>query len=155
MTLLQGNDVLAALAGEWTGDELIATTRWGQGGPATGRSSARFELGGRALLQDYREERDGKPALQAHAVFVAGQEPGEYAMYWFDSYGFAPVQPATGHWDGKRLVFLRTSSRGQTRHIYEMVVDGIYRLSLESSFDGGVNWEQVMQGEYRRLGDAP
>lgn len=149
----QGNGVLAAFAGEWTGDELIATTRWGQGGPAIGRVSTRFELGGKALLQDYREERDGKPALQAHAVFVAGQEPGEYAMYWFDSYGFVPSQPATGHWDGKRLVFLRTSSRGQTRHIYELVVDGIYRLTLESSFDGGVNWEQVMQGEYRRSGE--
>jgi hypothetical protein len=35
-----------------------------------------------------------------------------------------------------------------------MVVDGIYRLTLESSIDGGVNWEQVMQGEYRRIGEA-
>ncbi|GLQ97312.1 DUF1579 family protein [Dyella mobilis] len=154
MTSLQGNGVLAALAGEWTGDELIATTRWGQGGPATSRVSARFSLDGKALLLDYSEEREGKPALQAHAVFVAGQEPGEYALYWFDSYGFTPAQPAQGHWDGKRLVFLRTSPRGQTRHLYEMVVDGIYRLTLESSFDGGVNWEPVMQGEYRRLGDA-
>lgn len=154
MTSLHGNDVLAALAGEWVGDELIATTRWGQGGPAAARISARFDLGGKVLLQDYREERDGRPALQAHAVFLAGQEPGEYALYWFDSYGFTPAQPATGHWDGHRLVFLRSSSRGQTRHIYELVVDGIYRLTLESSFDGGVNWEQVMQGEYRRIGDA-
>jgi hypothetical protein len=32
-----------------------------------------------------------------------------------------------------------------------MVVDGVYRLTLESSFDGGVNWELVMQGEYRRV----
>jgi hypothetical protein len=151
MTPLHGHGVLAALAGEWTGDERIATTRWGQGGPATGRVSARFELGGKVLVQDYREERDGAPALQAHAVFVAGLEPGEYALYWFDSDGFKPSQPATGHWDGKRLVFLRTSSRGQTRHLYEMVVDGLYRLTLESSFDGGVHWERVMQGEYRRV----
>jgi hypothetical protein len=150
MLSLQGKDVLAALAGEWIGEESIATTRWGQGGPATGYASARFDLGGKVLLQDYREERDGKLALQVHAVFVAGQEPGEYAMYWFDSYGFAPSQPATGLWDGKRLVFLRTSSRGQTRHTYEMVDDGIYRLTLESSFDSGVNWELVMQGEYQR-----
>jgi hypothetical protein len=154
MTSLQANGVLAALAGEWTSDELIATTRWGQGGPATGQISARFELGGKALMLDYRQERDGQSSLQAHAVFASGQEPGEYALYWFDSYGFTPSQPATGHWDGQRLIFLRSSPRGQTRHIYEMVVDGIYRLTLESSFDGGVNWEQVMQGEYRRLGDA-
>lgn len=153
MEPMEGN-VLAALAGEWTGDETIATTRWGQGGPAIGRVHARFDLGGKALLMDYREERDCKLALQVHAVFVAKQEPGEYALYWFDSYGFTPSQPATGHWDGKRLMFLRSSQRGQTRHIYEWTADGIYRLRLESSFDAGVNWEQVMEGEYRRLGDT-
>lgn len=153
MSLLDGN-VLAALAGEWIGDETIATTRWGQGGPAVGRMHARFDLGGKVLLLDYREERDGKASLQAHAVFAAGQELGEYALYWFDSYGFTPSQPATGHWDGQRLVFLRASSRGQTRHIYEWVTDGLYCLVLESSFDGGVNWERVMEGEYRRMGDA-
>jgi hypothetical protein len=155
MTSNLGNDVLVALTGHWLGDEQIADTRWGQGGPASAKVSARFGLGGKALLLDYSEERDGKTSLQAHAVFVAGQEPGEYAMYWFDSFGFTPSQPATGHWDGKRLVFLRTSSRGQTRHIYDMVADGVYRLTLESSFDGGVNWEQVVHGEYRRIGDMP
>jgi hypothetical protein len=155
MMSLQDHDVLAALAGEWKSDETIATTRWGQGGPALGYVSARFDLGGKALLLDYHQERDGKLALQAHAVFVAGLEPGEYALYWFDSYGFVPSQPAAGHWDGKRLVFLRTSSRGQTRHGYEWVTEGVYRLTLESSFDGGVNWEMVMQGEYRRVVDEP
>lgn len=150
MNLSEGN-VLAALEGEWIGNETIATTRWGQGGTAIGRVQARFDLGRKVLLLDYREERDGKASLQAHAVFVAGQEPGEYALYWFDSYGFTPSQPATGHWDGKRLVFLRSSLRGQTRHIYEWVADGLYRLVLESSFDGGVNWERVMEGEYRRV----
>ncbi len=150
---LDGN-VLAALAGEWVGEEAIATTRWGQGGPAVARVHARFDLGGKVLLLDYREERDGHVSLQAHAVFAAGQEPGEYALYWFDSYGFTPSQPATGHWDGKRLVFLRTSLRGQTRHIYEWETQGLYRLVLESSFDGGVNWERVMEGDYRRIGDA-
>ena len=153
MNVLDAN-VLASLAGEWVGEETIATTRWGQGGSAVGRVHARFDLGGKVLLLDYREERDGKASLQAHAVFAMGQEPGEYALYWFDSYGFTPSQPATGHWDGTRLVFLRTSLRGQTRHIYEWVTDGLYRLVLESSFDGGVNWERVMEGDYRRIGDA-
>jgi hypothetical protein len=145
------NNVLARLAGEWEGEEAIATTRWGEGGPATGRISARLDLGGRALLQDYREERDGRPALQAHAVFTAGPEHDQYALYWFDSYGFAPAQPAPGHWDGRRLVFLRSSPRGQTRHSYELVDADTWRLTLESSFDGGVRWEPVMQGTYRRV----
>jgi hypothetical protein len=150
MNSAEGNGVLAVFAGEWLGDEQIATTRWGQGGPATSKVSARFELGGKALLQDYRGERDGKTSLEAHAIFVAGAEPGEYALYWFDSYGFTPAHPALGHWDGTQLVFLRVSPRGQTRHIYKPMDDDGYQLTLESSFDGGVNWERVMHGNYRR-----
>ena len=48
---LDGN-VLAALAGEWVGVEAIATTRWGQGGPAVARVHARFDLGGTVSLRD-------------------------------------------------------------------------------------------------------
>lgn len=144
-------DVLTALAGEWHGEEQIATTRWGPGGPASSRISARLELGSRILVQDYREERDGKTSLQVHAVFVAGPEHDQYGLYWFDSYGFAPAQPAPGLWDGRRLSFVRSSSRGQTRHIYELRGDDAFTLTLESSFDGGVSWESVLNGVYRRL----
>jgi len=143
-------NALGLLVGEWEGDETIATTRWGEGGQARGCFSARLDLGGRALLMDYREERDGKPALQAHAVFTAGPGHDEYALYWFDSYGFVPTQPGPGHWDGARLVFLRSSPRGQTRHTYAFRDDAC-ELTLESSFDGGVHWEPVMQGCYRRI----
>lgn len=142
-------NVLRLLAGDWEGEETIATTRWGEGGPARGRFSARLDLGSRALLMDYREERDGSPALQAHAVFTTGPGHDEYALHWFDSYGFVPMQPAPGHWDGERLVFLRSSQRGQTRHTYAFR-DGACELALESSFDGGVHWEPVMHGSYRR-----
>jgi len=148
-TIMDGN-ALAALAGEWSGEETIATTRWGQGGTATSTVSARLDLGGKVLLQDYRQQRDGQPSLQAHAVFVTGPGHDECALYWFDSYGFAPAQPAPGHWNGQRLVFLRSSSRGQTRHIYAWDDADTYRLTLESSFDGGIRWEPVMQGVYRR-----
>jgi hypothetical protein len=48
------------------------------------------------------------------------------------------------------LTFLRSSLRGQTRHIYALHEDGSYELTLESSFDGGVNWEPVLTGTYRR-----
>ncbi|HET6552021.1 MAG TPA: DUF1579 family protein [Dyella sp.] len=143
--------MLEALAGEWSGDEEIATTRWGQGGPATGFIKARIDLGGRALVQDYREERDGKLSLQAHAVFVAGPEHDQYSLYWFDSYGFVPGAPAPGLWDGQRLTFVRSSPRGQTRHIYAFEGEDVLTLRLESSFDGGVSWERVMDGRYRRV----
>lgn len=143
--------LLEAFAGEWAGDEDIATTRWGQGGQARGFIQARCQLGGRVLVQDYREERDGKAALQAHAVIVAGDELNEYALFWFDSYGFTPTAPAPGVWDGERLTFVRSSPRGQTRHVYALQGEDVFTLRLESSFDGGQHWEPVMTGSYRRM----
>ena len=83
-------------------------------------------------------------------VFVAGPEHDQYALYWFDSYGFTPTLPAPGLWDGQRLAFVRSSSRGQTRHVYELRGEDAFALKLESSFDSGVSWETVMTGSYRR-----
>jgi hypothetical protein len=142
--------MLAALAGEWVGDEQIATTRWGPGGAATGHISARLELGGRVLVQDYREEREGKVSLQVHAMFTAGPEHDQYSLYWFDSYGFIPSAPATGLWDGQRLSFVRSSARGQTRHVYVPDGQDHFGLTLQSSFDGGVSWETVLTADYHR-----
>jgi hypothetical protein len=144
------SEVLHKLAGQWVGEEQIATTRWGEGGPATAEIDARFDLGGKALVLDYHETRDGKPSLAVHAVFVAGPEHDQFQLFWFDSYGFVPSSPAQGLWDGSKLSFVRSSSRGQTRHVYVFKDDGGYSLALESSFDGGLSWELVMRGEYRR-----
>lgn len=144
-------NVLARLEGDWQGDETIATTRWGQGGAATGYVTARVALNGRVLVQDYREERDGNTSLQAHAVFVMEPEHDQYSLYWFDSYGFVPGMPAPGVWNGDSLTFVRSSPRGQTRHVYVFEDDDVFTLKLESSFDGGVKWEPVMSGRYRRV----
>jgi len=143
-------NMLARLAGEWQGEEAIATTRWGQGGPATGQISAALKFNGRVLVQDYREERDGEMSLQVHAVFVAEPDHDQYSLHWFDSYGFVPGTPAPGLWNGERLTFVRSSPRGQTRHVYAFESDDVFTLKLESSFDGGVSWEPVMNGSYRR-----
>lgn len=143
-------NMLARLAGTWQGEETIATTRWGAGGAATGHVVASLQINGRVLVQDYREERDGQTALQVHAVFVAEPEHDQYSLYWFDSYGFVPGTPAPGLWNGERLTFVRSSPRGQTRHVYAFESDDVYTLRLESSFDGGVSWEPVMTGTYRR-----
>ncbi|MDR3446343.1 DUF1579 family protein [Dyella sp.] len=143
--------MLARLTGDWQGEETIATTRWGQGGPAMGYFTARLALNGRVLVQDYREECDGAVSLQAHAVFVAEPEHDQYSLHWFDSYGFVPGTPAPGVWNGENLTFVRSSQRGQTRHVYVFEEDNVLTLRLESSFDGGVKWEPVMTGSYRRI----
>jgi hypothetical protein len=141
---------LSLLAGTWTGVETIAASKWGPGGTAISKSSARLDLNQRVLIQDYSAERDGKHWLAAHAVFVFDEPTSAYGLFWFDSLGFVPGQPAPGQWDGETLSFTRVSPRGQTRHLYTLSAPDTYSLRLESSFDGGSTWNLVMDGIYSR-----
>lgn len=141
---------LSRFAGDWTGEETIAPSKWGDGGTALATISARLDLNERALIQEYSAQRDGKLWIKAHAVFTFEEQNSAYSLFWFDSLGFIPAQPAPGEWDGEALRFIRVSPRGQTRHTYRSIVDGQYRLTLESSFDGGASWVPVMEGTYSR-----
>ena len=140
-----------SLLGDWDGIENIVASKWGPAGQAIAHIECRLQLSGKALLQDYRAERDGKPWLSAHAVFTV-DEGHLYRLFWFDSSGFVPEHAALGSWHDDELHFVRVSTRGQTRHRY--MFNGIeeYRLSLESSFDDGHSWTDVMHGHYRRIG---
>jgi len=141
---------LEVFAGIWVGEEEIAPSRWGDGGRANASISARMDLSGRVLIQDYSAERDGKPWFKAHAIIAYDEQASALSLFWFDSMGFIPAAPAPGHWDGKALSFVRTSPRGQTRHTYVPVDQASYELILESSFDSGATWELVMTGRYVR-----
>lgn len=141
---------LYALAGEWVGEEQLAASRWSAGGPATARVSARVDLEGFYLVQDYTEQVDGRTSIQVHAVFAWDEEQRQYLLYWFDSYGFAPQMPGSGQWQGDTLTLTRTSSRGMARYSYRFENADAYRLKLENSFDSGQSWQPVMEGVYRR-----
>lgn len=151
MATITAGHCLGLFDGEWLGEEVIAPSKWGAGGVAYARISARQALNECGLIQDYRAERDDKPWLEVHAVFTFDEPTSTYRLFWFDSLGFTPEKPALGHWDGANLTFVRTSSRGQTRHIYSVPESGRYRLVLESSFDDGQTWSPVMQGLYSRV----
>jgi hypothetical protein len=141
---------LSLLSGNWSGTETIAASKWGPAGTAIATISGRLDLNQRALIQDYSAERDGKRWLSAHAVFLFDESVSAYSLFWFDSLGFTPTQPARGSWDGEALSFVRVSPRGQTRHVYTFPSHEHYRLRLDSSFDDGTTWNLVMQGAYSR-----
>lgn len=151
MDSLSATNCLQRLAGEWIGQETLADSKWGIGGVAVATISARLDFNSKFLIQDYAAQRHGKPWMQAHAVFFGPQEAdGQYGLFWFDSLGFTPTQPAMGQWDGHSLSFTRVSPRGQTRHEYRFVNDKLYCLKLESSFDNGASWQPVLEGAYQR-----
>jgi len=145
--------LLEMLAGDWTGDEEIAPSKWGEGGKASASISARLDFGGHVLVQDYSAQRQGKPWFKAHSVIAFDESASAFKLYWFDSMGFIPAEPAPGIWDGSALRFVRSSSRGQTRHTYVPTGPGQYELILESSFDAGASWVPVMTGLYSRTGN--
>lgn len=144
---------LQALAGEWTGEEQLAVSRWSPGGPATARVSARMALGGYYLVQDYVERMEGRTTIQVQAVFAWDEERRQYLLYWFDSHGYAPQQPGSGQWEGDTLTLTRVSSRGMARHHYRIEGSEAYTLKIENSFDDGASWEAVMEGRYLRAGN--
>jgi hypothetical protein len=144
---------LQKLVGHWHGKETIQPSRWGAGGPAQAQVACREALGGKAFVQDYQAERDGKTWLQAHAVYARQAEAADYSLFWFDSLGFVPQEPVPGTWDGNDLVFVRTSPRGQSRHTYTFIDEDTYEMRLESSFDGGLTCLLVMAGVYARVRD--
>jgi hypothetical protein len=149
------NDSLRALAGDWSGLETIAASTWGPGGEARVRASFRIILDGKVLLHDYRVERDGKPWLSAHALFAFDAPSDTCNLFWFDSLGFIPAQPATGSRNGDTFEFIRLSPRGQTRHSYTLRGGDRYFIKLESSFNSGASWALVTEGVYTRIGSRP
>ena len=140
---------LMRFKGAWTGDEQLAPSPWGPGGPATGHTTCTESLDGMALLQDYHEEKDGETVFQGHGVFLV--EPGSDAVlwWWFDSMGLPP-EPARGTWDGDVLSFERSSPRGEARYRYAFEGHDRYRFVIENRLPGQADFTEFMRGDYRR-----
>lgn len=142
---------LHVLAGSWVGEEQLAPSPWGPGGPAVGRTEAVVTCNGFFVAHDYAEEKDGQVTFRGHGIFGYDTQTQRVAWIWVDSMGEVPTAPSWGAWDGDRLQLVSQSPRGQGRYTYEFDGPDRYRFTLENSFDGGKTWVQFMTGTYRRL----
>jgi hypothetical protein len=141
---------LQALAGNWTGEELIHPSPWDpRGGAATSRVDSRLDLDGFFLISDYVEERAGQVVYRGHGVY--GWDPSQmcYTMHWFDSMGSGTPAPSLGRWDGNRLVFENRTPTGHSRYSYVFEGQGRYIFRIENSQDGR-EWKPIMEGRYTR-----
>ena len=141
---------LHVLDGVWIGEETMAPSPWGPGGPAVGKYSGKVTCDGFFVAQDYVQEKDGEVTYRGHGVFGYDVAEGRVAWYWVDSMGSVPAQPAWGTWTGNTLELTSQSPHGRGRYTY--VFDGRdrYEFKLESSFDGGQTWHTFMTGNYLR-----
>jgi hypothetical protein len=142
---------LHVFAGSWVGDETLAPSPWGAGGPAVGKYAGRIECDGFFVSQDYIEEKDGKVSYRGHGVFGYDTAKKKYSWYWVDSMGSVPAETSWGSWEGDRLQFTSSSPMGLGRYTFELSGRDKYSFKIENSFDGGGSWKTFMTGEYRRV----
>jgi hypothetical protein len=149
------HDRLAALAGAWRGPERLAPSPWSPGGPAVGTHTFAVGAGGFALVQDYREERAGVPALTGHGVFAV--EPGseDVLWFWFDSIGHPPAGPSRGRFDaaGTTLVLEKTTPRGVQRATFARDGDAL-RHRLDVRLAGEDAFATLVTADYARTAEA-
>ncbi len=143
---------LHRLAGTWAGEEKMNPSPWGPGGTATGRYTGRVDIDGFFVVQDYVQEKDGKPSYRGHGIFGWDARRSTYTWYWVDSMGEVPPSPSRGQWNGDTLQFEHEpmgDRRG--RYTYQFLDDNTYRFKIENSQDGGKSWSTFMEATYRRI----
>ena len=116
------------MLGNWTGVEQLAA-----GGTARAMITFKLDLADRAVLQDYRQVREGGAELSGHGVFLLDPVEGGLLWWFFDSTGIPPT-PLRGLWSGGELVL------GPHReHRFWTADDQLHRRS------------PVLSGTYRRI----
>ncbi len=140
---------LHRLAGTWVGDERLAPSPWGPGGPAKGRISGRVACDGFFVVSDYEEEKDGRVVFCGHSIYGWDPALGAVAWTWVDSMGAPPAAPILGRWDGDALVFVREQPCGASRFTHRFGGDGRYLFTIEGR-QGDGPWQVMMEGTYRR-----
>jgi hypothetical protein len=148
-TVTDGHRKLHVFAGEWIGDETLADSPWGPGGPARGKSTGRVVCDGFWVANDYEQECGGKVTFRGHGVFGYDAEKEQYVWWWVDSMGMVP-QPVWGTWKGNTLTFLAAAPQGEGRFTYVFDGPDHYTFKIENSFDGGKTWNAFMTSAYRR-----
>lgn len=140
-------EVFAPLFGHWQGSEAQFASPWGPATTARAILSFRAEVGGAAMVNDYRQVRADGSEFYGHGVFLVADAP--VVSWWnFDSYGYPPV-PATGDWQDHELVLAKTTTRGAAVHRF-----GIDGDELTYAVDLGTTGEAVrpfLRGRYRAL----
>jgi len=140
---------LAALVGSWRGTD---TARMPDGTSArfAGRYEQHLDLGGWFLGVDYEQEADGAVRYRMRAVIGWSASESRYFMHWYDSYGGSSTE-LRGTWEGDTLVLAGPDALvgGLSRFAWRIAGDR-FDLALDTSRDGGANWERRMDATYTR-----
>jgi hypothetical protein len=110
---------LAAMAGEYRGEEHTEPSPWAAGGVVPVTIRLRSAVDGLLLVEDYESA-----TLRGHGVFSADAGTGAVLRYWWDSLA-PPTEPARGAFDGELLALERSSARGTNRTTWLLEDDAL------------------------------
>lgn len=148
-TLHEAHEVLARLAGDWRGEERLHPSPWDpEGGTATATIENRVALGGFAVVQDYRQTRDGRADFLGHGVFSWDDARAEYVLHWWDSMGMPPNE-FRGPFSAGVFTLVHNAPQMKSRAVFDCSQPGRYRFRMDISMDGR-SWQNFMEGEYSR-----
>ncbi len=141
-------EVFAPLFGHWQGVEEQSASPWGPATTARAILSFRAEVGGSAMVSDYRQVRADGSEFYAHGVFLI--DPALEVSWWlFDSYAEPPAV-ATGGWRDGELVLSKASEQG--RAVHRFGIDGeelTYAIDIAVPDDSDLT--PFLRGRYRAI----
>ena len=150
MQLTDAHKKLHMIAGKWQGQETAHPSPWDpKGGPATGRVENRVTASGFAVVQEYRQQREGMPNFEGHGVFRWDTQENCYMLYWFDSGGL-PASVFRGQFEGNVLSMTCDMPEGKMRCAWDFPGGNRHKFRMEAG--DGTNWQPVLEGEYVREG---
>ncbi len=142
---------LAALAGDWEGDETLHAPLpdGAAAAPTTGVFRARVVADGFFLATDYEQRRGDAVTYRGHGVYGYDPSGGVYLMYWFDESGHVPLAPVVGRFKDGTWSYEVVGPQGHSRYVYQVVGPAEFAFRIETTKDGAT-WTPFMEGRYRR-----
>jgi len=140
---------LAALVGRWSGGGELFPNPWGFAGPVEGVWTFRLDRSGHNLIHDYVEQRANGEIFEGHGVLTIDPASQEIVWFWFDSYGFPPLAPARGAWNGEELRLEKTTPRGSSTSRFHLS-GGRLSYAVEARLTGAAEANPIMRGVFVR-----
>ncbi len=126
--------MLEYFVGDWVNTARVSPGPFGPGGPATGVTRYRWDVGGKWLLYVSRLQLPGLGAYEVHGGVSFNRQAGRYDAYAVNSLGNLLVYE--GGWsDDATLIFtlVHPQAPGQARIVYRKLPDGSFQMTSESA----------------------
>jgi hypothetical protein len=140
---------LSLFTGTWSGSGEIFANAWSPAASCEGQWHFGFDKSGHNLIHHYTEMRSNGQEFEGHGIFNLDSESKEILWFWFDSYGFPPLNPARGEWDGERLQLSKLTARGKGRTTF-IFSHNSFTYIVEAQLHTEDHFSPVMRGEFRK-----